>query len=102
MLNIFSKMSIVLDSGLLNEQVLKDIIGITDVRNDFRIQYIQGPLGIEEVVKVTSKDPERIAFCLYPVHFEELVALCNAGKALPPKSTFFEPRLRSGVIVQGY
>jgi len=101
-LNKYKKEAVILDSGLLNELVLQEIIGITDVRTDLRLEYVEGPLGVEGVQKATLREPSRVGFCLYPVQFDELMTLCDAGSVLPPKSTWFEPRLKNGVIVQAF
>jgi uncharacterized protein (DUF1015 family) len=98
----FRNEEVILDTTLLNEKVLQDVFGIEDVRSDLRIEYIEGPRGIRAVAKRTLRSDHCVGFCLYPVSLDDLMKLADAGKALPPKSTWFEPRMRNGVIVQGY
>lgn len=91
---------ILLDANLLNEHVLERILGITDVRTDTRIQYVEGARGLRGVEKVAGQDRNSIGFMLFPVALDDLMALSDRGEMLPPKSTYFEPRLRSGLIVK--
>ena len=98
----FKHEPILLDVSLLNEKVLKNILGIQNVRTDQRIKYVQGPKGLDDVREKTLKNDERLAFCLYPVSMEDFLAVSEADGVLPPKSTWFEPRIRSGLIVKQY
>ncbi|MCB0608357.1 MAG: DUF1015 domain-containing protein [Lewinellaceae bacterium] len=91
---------IVLDADLLNELIFTDLIGIRDVRNDARIQYVEGIKGIEGLKKGLEKRPGSIGFWLYPVDIDDLMTLSVIGESLPPKSTWFEPRMKNGMIVQ--
>lgn len=91
---------VILDTSLLNELVLRDIIGVKDVRTDTRIQYIEGVKGIEGVRKALSESEESIGFLLHPVSFDDLMHVADAGDSLPPKSTYFEPRIKSGMLVK--
>jgi uncharacterized protein (DUF1015 family) len=91
--------AVVLDSHLLNELVLKDILGIDDVRTDQRVDYVAGPEGLEGLWKRATSKESCIGFCLYPVQLEEMITLADQGKALPPKSTWFEPRIKNGLII---
>ena len=91
-----------LDAHLLNAHILRDILGVTDVRDDTRMRYVAGPLGLEGVRQETMKTSESIGFCLYPVSQEDFKALADANQMLPPKSTWFEPRLKSGVLVKKF
>jgi uncharacterized protein (DUF1015 family) len=88
-----------LDATLLNERVLGGILGIHDVRTDTRVSYIDGSKGLEGLKKAANRR-NKVGFALYPVHFADLMFLADAGEILPPKSTYFEPRLKSGVLVQ--
>ncbi len=91
---------VILDANLLNEKVLRGLLGITDVRTDQRISYIDGSKGIAGIQKAATKSAHRLGFLLYPVSFADLLQLADAGESLPPKSTYFEPRLRSALMVQ--
>ena len=95
-----SEQAVVLDASLLNELVLRNLLGITDVRTDHRITYIDGSKGFGGVQKAVKHGTNCLGFMLYPVSFDDLRQLADAGASLPPKSTYFEPRLRSGVLVQ--
>ncbi len=92
----------VLDAMLLDEKILGGILAIEDVRTDQRILYVEGPKGLEGIQQAVARGEEAVAFCLYPVCLEELMAVADAGKVLPPKSTWFEPRMKNGLIVKEF
>lgn len=92
----------ILDAALLNEKVLQGILGITDVRSDPRVEYVEGPKGLEGLRKKAMKNDHTVAFCLYPIQMEDLFSLADAGQMLPPKSTWFEPRMKNGMLVQEF
>ncbi|MCB0574437.1 MAG: DUF1015 family protein, partial [Saprospiraceae bacterium] len=77
------KNRVVLDATLLNELVLRDIIGIQDVRTDTRISYVDGVKGLDGLRKTTNESDNRIGFMLYPVSFEDLMLIADAGESLP-------------------
>ncbi|MFZ4427333.1 MAG: DUF1015 family protein [Saprospiraceae bacterium] len=89
---------LLLDIQLLNENILADILGVEDVRKDPRIVYVEGPAGIGALQEGIREIGEGAAFMLYPIGFEHLAALCDEGVMLPPKSTWFEPRMKPGLI----
>ncbi len=90
-----------LDTALLNDLVINPIFGIADVRTDTRINYVEGSKGLEGIQKTTNKKKEdRVGFAFYPVAVEDLMRMADAGESLPPKSTYFEPRLKSGLLVR--
>jgi len=95
----YANHQLILDNVLLNEKILCDIFGITDVRHDQRIEYVEGPKGLDGLWRKTVKSPTRIGFCLHPILMEEIMAIADAGKTMPPKSTWFEPRMRNGLVV---
>lgn len=94
----YQKEGIILDGAILNREVLGDILGITDVREDQRLKYVQGMSGITGLMRQAEKSIFRVAFCLYPVQMEEIVQVTEGHKTLPPKSTWFEPRIKNGVL----
>ena len=96
----FTDQKIILDVHLLNEKVLKGILNIKDVRFDQRIDYISGTKGLRGLEKATITNKNRIGFYLYPVQIEELMALADKHQLLPPKSTYFEPRIKNGLLVK--
>lgn len=90
---------ILLDVHLLNEYVLKQVFNIQDVRTDTRVKYVSGTEGLEGIKTRTLKNENRVGFCLYPVGLDELMQIADMDKVLPPKSTWFEPRLKNGLMV---
>jgi uncharacterized protein (DUF1015 family) len=91
--------NVLLDATLLNQLVLRKILNIRDVRTDTRVAYVDGSKGMEGLAKV-ARGRNKVGFALYPVHFSDMMDLADAGEILPPKSTYFEPRLKSGMLVQ--
>lgn len=90
-----------LDVDLFNEWIAFKILGINDVRADNRVSYVEGSRGLDGLEKaVGHKGADRAGFALFPVSFEEMAQLADAGECLPPKSTYFEPRLKSGLLVR--
>ena len=90
---------VLLDVSLLDEKVIGGIMGIEDVRTDLRVRYVEGPKGVKEVRTRTIKNDNRVGFLLYPATLEDLIRTSDAGKTMPPKSTWFEPRIKNGLIV---
>ncbi len=93
---------VILDTMLLNEKVLRDILKMGEIRTDERIEYVEGPQGIEPITKKVNRDDHSVGFCLHPLLLEELILIADDDKVLPPKSTWFEPRLKNGLIVKEY
>lgn len=93
---------VLLDVFLLNELVIKGILGIEDVRSDFRVRYIDGMKGLEGLKEKVLKSEHRIGFVMHPIDMEDFMKISNAEQVLPPKSTWFEPRMRNGLIVQEF
>jgi len=85
-----------------NNQILKDILGIDDPRTDTRIQYIEGPKGLDAIMKRVGKNSFAVGFSFYPVALEDLMAIGRAGEIMPPKSTWFVPRMYNGMIVHEF
>ena len=90
----------VLDADLINEHIFKEILNIADVRTDTRIKYYSGTDPMYKLIRQTLKVKTGVGLCIYPVRIEELTALADQGETLPPKSTFFLPRLRSGILAK--
>jgi len=91
-----------LDVSLLSDYVLGPILGIRDLRTDKRIDFVGGIRGLEELAKRVDSGEMAAAFSLYPTRLEDLMAVADAGQVMPPKSTWFEPKLRSGLLVRIY
>ncbi len=87
-----------LDVAYLQRELLCPVLGIADVRTDRRIDFVGGIRGLSELERRADSDMEA-AFALYPTSIEELFAVSDAGKLMPPKSTWFEPKLRSGLFI---
>ena len=87
-----------LDVSVLSALVLDNILDITDLRNSPRIDFIGGIRGAEEIEKEVDMAPNRAGFMLYPTQIEELIAVADQKMLMPPKSTWFEPKLADGVI----
>ena len=88
-----------LDASILQNHILKPILKIEDPRTDKRIEFVGGIRGLEELERRCSSDV-KVAFALYPVSIEDLFRVSDDNKVMPPKSTWFEPKLRSGLIVR--
>lgn len=91
---------VVMDADILNKEILQGILGIADVRSDRRLSYVDGISGVQGLAEKTEKDTMRMGFCLYPLTFEDIMTVADAGQTLPPKSTWFEPRVKNGLISQ--
>ncbi|MHB0968941.1 MAG: DUF1015 domain-containing protein [Thermoanaerobaculia bacterium] len=90
-----------LDVSILQENVLKPLLGIQDVRTDKRIDFVGGIRGMNELERRVTNG-WAVAFSLFPTSLEQLMSVADAGKIMPPKSTWFEPKLRSGLLVRLY
>jgi uncharacterized protein (DUF1015 family) len=88
-----------LDVALLQDRVLGPILGIGDPRTDKRIDFVGGIRGPAELARRVDSGEVAVAFALYPTSLEQLMAVSDAGQVMPPKSTWFEPKLRSGLFV---
>lgn len=87
-----------LDVSLLQDNVLRPILGIEDPRTDKRIDFIGGIRGLKELERRCGEDMA-VAFAMYPTSIQELFSVADAGRLMPPKSTWFEPKLRSGLFI---
>jgi uncharacterized protein (DUF1015 family) len=87
-----------LDVSILQKNLLDPVLGITDPRTDDRIDFIGGIRGTTELEKRVDSGDFEIAFSLYPTKIEQLFAVADSGNVMPPKSTWFEPKLRSGLV----
>jgi len=89
----------VLDVTILTNQVLEPILGIEDLRRSKRIDFVGGIRGLNELKKRVDSGEMKVAFALYPVSMKQLIDIADSGKIMPPKTTWFEPKLRSGLVV---
>lgn len=88
-----------LDVSILQNQLLQPVLGIDNPRIDKRISFVGGIRGIEELVRLVDSDEYRVAFSMHPTGIKELMNLADDDQIMPPKSTWFEPKLRSGLFV---
>lgn len=89
----------VLDVTVSSNLILRDILGITDLRTDKRIDFVGGIRGLEELKRRVDSGEMKMALALYPVTMEQLIDIADSGNIMPPKTTWFEPKLRSGLVI---
>jgi len=89
----------VLDVTILSNQVLAPLLGITDLRTSKRIDFVGGIRGLGELKKRVDSGDMKAAFALYPVSMQQLINIADSGNIMPPKTTWFEPKLRSGLVI---
>lgn len=89
----------VLDVTILTNQVLEPLLNIEDLRRSKRIDFVGGIRGLEELKKRVDSGEMKVAFALYPVSMKQLIDIADSGEIMPPKTTWFEPKLRSGLVV---
>ncbi|MBE9509392.1 MAG: DUF1015 domain-containing protein, partial [Bacteroidetes bacterium] len=88
-----------LDVTILTKQVLDPVLDIKDLRRSERIDFVGGIRGLEELKKRVDSREMKIAFALFPVSMKQLIRIADTGNIMPPKTTWFEPKLRSGLII---
>lgn len=89
----------VLDVTVSSDLILRDILGITDLRSDKRIDFVGGIRGLGELKRRVDSGEMKMALALYPVTMDQLINIADTGNIMPPKTTWFEPKLRSGLII---
>ncbi len=89
----------VLDVTISSDYILRDILGITDLRTDKRIDFVGGIRGLGELKQRVDSGEMKMALALYPVTMKQIIDIADSGKIMPPKATWFEPKLRSGLII---
>lgn len=88
-----------IDAAILGANFIDPILGISDPKTDLRIDFVGGIRGTKELEKLVDSGKYKITFSLYPTSIQQLLDVADAGKVMPPKSTWFEPKLRSGMVV---
>jgi uncharacterized protein (DUF1015 family) len=88
-----------LDVSILQDRLLDPILGVKDVRTDKRIEFIGGMRGSKELERLVNEGKAAVAFSLFPTTIEDLLRVSDAGEIMPPKSTWFEPKLRDGLLI---
>lgn len=89
----------VLDVTISSDHILRDILGITDLRSDKRIDFVGGIRGLDELKRRVDSGEMAVALALFPVSMDQLINIADTGNIMPPKTTWFEPKLRSGLII---
>jgi len=89
----------VLDVKILSDHVLDAILGIKDLRTDKRIDFVGGIRGLGELKRRVDSGEMKVAFALYPVSMQQIIDIADTGNIMPPKTTWFEPKLRSGLVI---
>ncbi|MEA1898311.1 MAG: DUF1015 family protein [Bacteroidota bacterium] len=89
----------VLDVTILTREVLAPLLDITDLRTSTRIDFVGGIRGLDELAKRVDSGEMRVAFALYPVSLKQLINIADTDNIMPPKTTWFEPKLRSGLVI---
>ncbi len=89
----------VLDVTISSDHILRDILGITDLRSDKRIDFVGGIRGLEELKRRVDSGEMAVALALFPVSMDQLINIADTGNIMPPKTTWFEPKLRSGLVI---
>ncbi|MDR2910186.1 MAG: DUF1015 family protein [Bacteroidales bacterium] len=92
----------ILDVTILSKQVLDPILNIGDLRTSKRIDFVGGIRGLGELKKRVDSGEMRAAFALYPVSMQQLINIADSGNIMPPKTTWFEPKLRSGLVIHAF
>jgi len=88
-----------LDVAVLQDNVLSPLLGISDPRTDTRVRFVGGIRGHQALMDVVDSGAASVAFSMYPTGIDQLLDVADAGGLMPPKSTWFEPKLRAGVLV---
>jgi uncharacterized protein (DUF1015 family) len=88
-----------LDVTILTNQILTPVLDIQDLRRSKRIDFIGGIRGLGELEKRVESGDMKVAFALFPVSMKQLIAIADSGNIMPPKTTWFEPKLRSGLVI---
>jgi uncharacterized protein (DUF1015 family) len=89
----------VLDVSISSKLILDDILGIKDLRRDKRIDFVGGLRGLGELKRRVDSGEMKMALALYPVTMKQIMDIADSGNIMPPKATWFEPKLRSGLII---
>ena len=88
-----------LDVSISSDLILDQILGIKDLRSDKRIDFVGGLRGLEELKRRVDNGEMRMALALHPVSMQQIINIADSGNIMPPKATWFEPKLRSGLVV---
>ena len=87
---------------MLSDNLIAPILGIVDQRTDDGIDFVGGIRGLGELEKRVDSGEMQLAFSIYPVSIQQLIDVANSGNVMPPKTTWFEPKLRSGLVTHKF
>ncbi|MFT6334520.1 MAG: hypothetical protein ACI86M_001280 [Saprospiraceae bacterium] len=93
---------VIFDTHLLNKHIIENLLDIENVREDTRMKYIDGVVGLAGLADYVHENENRVGFCMYPITAKDVKTIADHNKTLPPKSTWFEPRVKNGLLVQGF
>jgi len=93
---------VLLDVDLFNIHILKDVVNIKDIKTATDVMYVEGISGLDKMEEKLRKSADYVGFCLYPVSKDDMIKISDAGDVLPPKSTWFEPRIKNGLIIKEF
>ncbi len=88
-----------LDVSISSDLILDKLLGIKDLRSDKRIDFVGGLRGLEELKRRVDSGEMKLALALFPVSMQQIMNIADSGNIMPPKATWFEPKLRSGLVV---
>ena len=88
-----------LDVSISSRLILDELLGIKDLRSDKRIDFVGGLRGLDELSRRVDSGEMRMALALHPVSMQDIMDIADSGNIMPPKATWFEPKLRSGLVV---
>ena len=91
-----------LDVDISSRLILDELLGIKDLRKDKRIDFVGGLRGLEELQRRVDSGEMKLALALYPVSMKQIMHIADSGNIMPPKATWFEPKLRSGLVVHKF
>jgi len=99
-----SKLGVIesLDVSILQDNLLAPLLGIADPRTSANIDFVGGIRGLSELEKLVDSGEAKVAFAMYPTTVEQLMNIADAGEIMPPKSTWFEPKLRDGMVCHNF
>jgi hypothetical protein len=97
---VIQKNGIAFDIDIFNEIILRDIVGIQSIRSSDRITYLEGIKSYKPIIKAVQENSDSIGFLFFPVKKRDFIKVADEHMVLPPKSTWFEPRIKNGIIVQ--
>jgi len=101
-LKVLNPTKVVFDIDVFNKRILDQIFEIKDVRTDPKIQYLEGSKSLKQIIKIKEEKPNSLFVLFYPVKSTDFTKVADKHQVLPPKSTWFEPRIRNGIIVQDF